>query len=193
LEQQQACEFISDPDLNSSTFAEYSKDRYACEFYDQFANHVEHVITDDCIGNYIFLADHNSYYLNTALSSSYEHHFEERVVVTDDQDLITRELEGHQSSRKEVVMVEHLFFMDEHVFYFSFKDSFAALLEIYISDHLKILDFIYSPALSGEYCFLKEFLSLLLHFRYHFLISCIDKIFSVLKFLEWLLWKFTFT
>jgi hypothetical protein len=70
LEQQQACEFISDSGLNSSTFAEYSKDRYACKFYDQFANQVEHVVTDDCIDNYMFLVDHNPCHLNTALSLS---------------------------------------------------------------------------------------------------------------------------
>jgi hypothetical protein len=40
LEQQQAGEFISYCESDSSTFAEYSRDRYACEFYDQFANHL---------------------------------------------------------------------------------------------------------------------------------------------------------
>ena len=38
LEQQRACEFTSDSGQNSSIFAEYSRDRYASEVYEQFVN-----------------------------------------------------------------------------------------------------------------------------------------------------------
>jgi hypothetical protein len=194
LEQQQACEIISDSDLNSSTFAEYSRDRYACEFYNQFANHVEHVVTDDCIGNYMFLADHNPCHLNTALSSSYDHDSEERqIAIFYDHKLLSREQEIHQSSSKEVVMVEQVFSLDQHVYDLSFKDPVAAFMESYISENLKISDFLSSPMFPGEYGFLNKFLSLLLYFRYHLLIGVMDKIFSVLKLLEWLLWKSAFT
>jgi len=95
LEQQQTYECISDSDLNSSIFAEYSRDRYACEFFDQIANQDEPMVTDDCIDNYMFLADYNPCHLNTALSSSSEHYSEEEVVVFDDHKLISREQEGH--------------------------------------------------------------------------------------------------
>jgi hypothetical protein len=111
------------------------------------------------------------------------------LLLQNDQDLITRELEGHLSSNKKVFMDES--FMDQHVSDFSFKDPFAALMESYVSDHLKISN--YSLTLPGEYCFLKEFLSLLLHFRHHLLINGIGEIISGLKLLEWFLWKFSFT
>jgi hypothetical protein len=38
----------------------------------------------------MFLVDHNPYDVNPVLSLSYEHHSEEMIVATDDQDLITR-------------------------------------------------------------------------------------------------------
>ena len=52
------------------------------------------MITNDCIENYMFLADHNPCHLNIALSSFSESFSEEKVVMIDDQDLIIRELEG---------------------------------------------------------------------------------------------------
>ena len=58
LEHQQRCKYISDLGKSSSTFADYSKDRYAYQVYDQFPNHVEYAVTDDGLDNYIFLADH---------------------------------------------------------------------------------------------------------------------------------------
>ena len=75
-------------------------------------------------------------------------------------------------------------FIDQYVSDLGFKDPVASLMESYFSDHLKVSDFIYLPALLGDYCFLKEFLSLLLHFRHHLLINDMDEIFSVLKLLE---------
>jgi hypothetical protein len=192
LEQQQACEFISDSGPDSSTFAEYSKDRYACKFYDRFANQVEHVVTNDCIDNYMFLTDHNPCHLNIALSLSFEHYSEEEVVLIDDQDLITIELEGHQFSNKETVMIEQVFSMDHHVYDLGFKDPVATFMESYISENLKFSDVRSSQMFLGGYGFLNEFLSLLLHFRRHLLIGGMDEIISVLKLLGWMLWKSTF-
>jgi hypothetical protein len=166
LEQQQACELISYLDLNSSTFVEYSRDRSACEFYNQFANHVEHVVIDDYIGNYMFLADHNPCHLNTTLSSSYDHDSEEmQIGIFYDHKLLSREQEIHQSSN---------------------KDPMVAFMESYILENLKIPYFLSSPMFSGEYGFLNKFLSLLLYFIYHLLIGVMNKIFSVFKLLEWL-------
>jgi hypothetical protein len=69
-------------------FADVSMDRYACQI-------LENEIVDDCIDNYMFVANHNPYDLNTVLSLSSEHYSEEEVVVIDDQDLIIIQLEGH--------------------------------------------------------------------------------------------------
>jgi hypothetical protein len=80
LEQQKAYELISDSDLNSSTLAEYSRDRYACEAYDQFVNQEEPMMTDDCIINYMFLADPNPCDGNPVLLSSCEHYSDNEIV-----------------------------------------------------------------------------------------------------------------
>jgi hypothetical protein len=47
LEQQQACEFISESDLDSLILAEFSRDRYESEVYDQFTNQIEPMIIND--------------------------------------------------------------------------------------------------------------------------------------------------
>jgi hypothetical protein len=123
---------------------------------------------------------------------SRDHYFKEEVVSPDDQDLLMKEQEGYQFSSKEAFMDEHFFPEDQHVSDLGFKDSFAALLESSFSDFLKISDFI-SPAFTGEYGFLKDSLSLLVYLCFYLLISDRDKIISVLKLLEWLLWKSAFT
>ena len=95
LEQQQACELLLDLESDSSLFAKYSQDRYESGFYDQFANQDEPMITDDCIGNYMFSTDLYSYDVNPILSSYYEHYSQKEILMIDDQDLIVREQEGH--------------------------------------------------------------------------------------------------
>ena len=90
-------------------------------------------------------------------------------------------------------MDEQLFFVDQHASDIGFKDPFAALLESYVSNFLKNSNCIISLILIGEYGFLKEFMSLLLHFCYDSLINDIDEIISIIKLLEWLLWKYAFT
>jgi hypothetical protein len=193
LEQHQGCKYISDSDQNSSVLEDVSMDRYAWKVDDQFSNHFDHEVIDDCIGNYMFLADNDQYDLNHVLSSSCDHHFEEKVVATNDQNLITRRLEGYQFSSKDVVMDEQFFSIDQDIFYLGLKDPFAALLGSYFSSYQNISYYIYSPSLTGEFCFLKGFLLLLLYFRHYLLISGMDKIISVLKLLEWLIWKSAFT
>ena len=89
-------------------------------------------------------------------------------------------------------MNEQCFPKDQHVSDLGFKDSFVALLESSFSDFLKISDFI-SRAFTGEYGFLKDSLSLLIYIFFYHLINDRDNIISVLKFLEWLLSKFSFT
>jgi hypothetical protein len=113
------------------------------------------------------------------------------MVATDDQDLITRELESHLFASREAFMDEAL--IDQYVSDLGFKDLVVALMESYGSEYVKISDLFYSSSLPGESSFLKEFLSLLLHFRHHLLINGMDKIFLVLKLLEWMLWNSAFT
>ena len=81
----------------------------------------------------------------------------------------------------------------QHNFYLGLKDLVAAFMESYISDNLKISDFLSFPVFLGMFGFLKNFLSLLLHVKHHLLISDKDEISSVFKLLGWLLWKSTFT
>jgi hypothetical protein len=149
--------------------------------------------TSDCIGNYMFLDDLNSYDFNIVLSSSPEQYSKEEVVVFDDHNLLSREPESHQSSSIEEVMVEQVFSLDQHVYELSFKDPMATFMESYISENLKFSDFLNSQMFPGGYGFLNKFLSLLLHFKHHLLIGGMDEIISVLKLLGWLLWKSSFT
>ena len=52
------------------------------------------MITDDCIGNYMFSTDLYSYHVNPVLSSYCEHYSQKGILMIDDQDLIIREQEG---------------------------------------------------------------------------------------------------
>ena len=52
------------------------------------------MITDDCIGNYMFSTDLYSYDVNPILSSYCEHYSQKGILMIDDQDLIIREQEG---------------------------------------------------------------------------------------------------
>jgi hypothetical protein len=69
-------------------------------------------------------------------------------------------------------------FIDQYVSDFGFKDPVASLMESYGSEYLKISYLFYLSSLPGESCFLKEFLSLLLHFRHHLLINGMDEYFQ---------------
>jgi hypothetical protein len=142
----------------------------------------------------MFLDDHNPCHLNTSLSSSYDHDYEERQIsIFYDHKLLSREQEIHQYFSKEVFMVEQVFSCDQHVYDLSFKYPVATFMESYISDNLKFSDFLSSQMFPGGYGFLNEFLSLLLHFKHHLLIGVMDEIILILKLLGWSLWKSTFT
>ena len=79
--------------------------------------------------------------------------------------------------------------MDQHVFDHGFKDPVETFMDSYFSENLKISYFLRFPLFMGKYGFLKNFLSLLLHVKHHLLISDKDEIYSVFKFLGWLLSK----
>ena len=100
LERPQVGEIILDLGQDSSIFAEYSRDKYACEVYDQFVNQEGPMIIDDFIGNYMFLSDPYLYDLNPILLSSCNHYAEEKFEIFDDHKLILREQEGHQFSNR---------------------------------------------------------------------------------------------
>ena len=89
------------------------------------------MITDDCIGNYMFSTDLYSYDVNPILSSYYEHYSQKEILMIDDQDLIIREQEGHQFFSREAIIFEQAFFVDHHVFYLGFKDVVVAFMESY--------------------------------------------------------------
>ena len=52
------------------------------------------MITDDCIGNYMFSNDVYSYDVNPVLSSDRENYSQKEILMIDDQDLIIKEQEG---------------------------------------------------------------------------------------------------
>jgi hypothetical protein len=73
------------------------------------------------------------------------------------------------------------------------NDPITIYMETYVSDFLKISNCIISLILMGEYGFLKELMLLLLYFYYYSLTSDIYEIILVIKLLEWVLWKSSFT
>jgi hypothetical protein len=150
-------EYISDSELDSSVCAEFSRDRYACEVYDQFVNQEEPMMTDDCIRNYMFLADPNPCDGNPVLLSSCEHYSDKEIVIFDDHELISRGQEDDQSSCRGTVMAEQeaaidvqLFPEKQHVSYLPFKDPVAAFMDLYFSENLKISDFLSLPMFMGD-------------------------------------------
>jgi hypothetical protein len=107
--------------------------------------------------------------------------------------LISKGKEGYLFSGKGECMHGKLSFLDYHVSYLGFEDPITSIFESYFSDSQKISYFIISPALVGDYGFIKESISPLLYLYDYLLISDIDGIISVLKLFEWLLWKYDFT
>jgi hypothetical protein len=83
--------------------------------------------------------------------------------------------------------------MTQNAFDLNFRDPVANLIELLISNPIKVLDFIHSSISIGEYEFLKVYLLLLICFSYFLLSSDRDKVIMVLKLLKWLLWKYAFT
>jgi hypothetical protein len=47
--------------------------------YDHFPNHFEHAVKDDCIDNYIFLADHNQNVLAPTIQLSCDHFLKRKL------------------------------------------------------------------------------------------------------------------
>ena len=67
------------------------------------------MITGDCIGNYMFLANLYPYDANPILLSSCNHYAEEKFEIFDDHKLILREQEGHQFSSRGTAIDVQLF------------------------------------------------------------------------------------
>ena len=83
--------------------------------------------------------------------------------------------------------------MNQNAFDLDFRDTMADLIELLISDPMKVLDFIHSSISMGDYEFMKDYLLLLICFSYFLLSSDRDKVIMILKLLKWLLWKSVFT
>jgi hypothetical protein len=90
LGQQPTCEFHLVLESDFSVFAEYSRDRYAREAYDQFESQEEPMMTNDCIINYMFSAELNPCDGNLVLLSSCQHHSDNEMVAFVDHELISR-------------------------------------------------------------------------------------------------------
>ena len=70
-----------------SFFSDFAME-HACG---SFWNHFEHAVTYDCINNYMFLANHSRNVLIHAMQSSYDHFYEDKILILDDQELISKE------------------------------------------------------------------------------------------------------
>ena len=129
----------------------YSQDRYESGFYDQFANQDEPMITDDCIGNYMFSTDFYSYDVNLVLSSDCEHYSQKEILMIDDQDLIIKEQEGSdqllslhfdptkvEQSTFNIDISEGKYQQHKKVFPIGFYDPVADYLELMSSIDIKI-------------------------------------------------------
>jgi hypothetical protein len=110
-----------------------------------FSNQFEHAVKDDCIDNYIFLADHNQNVLAPTIQLSYDHFSEEETVTLDDQELILKEQETHIFLSKRECVQWKSSFLNQQVSDHGFEDPVAALLESYLSNSLNISEFIISP------------------------------------------------
>jgi hypothetical protein len=150
-------------------------------------NQEETMMTDDCIGNYMFLTNPCSYDFNTVLSSSSEKFSEEELVMIYDQNLRSREQEGDHFSSKGIAMAEqeaaidvHLFSEEQHATYLPFKDPVASFMDVYFSKDLKISDFLSLSLFVGKYSFMNEFYSPFLHFKHQLWSSDRDKVPSFL-------------
>ena len=124
-------------------------DKDAYYAYDQFPNHFEHMVTYECIDNYILLADHYQYALNPTIQLSHDHS-ENEIVTLNDQELLTKGQERHILLSKEEFLHGQLFSLDQHVPDHGFVDPVAALLDSYHSYFLKISDLIISLAFLGD-------------------------------------------
>ena len=83
----------------------------------------------------------------------------------DDYEVITKEQESHQTSGTEAVIEEKFFSEYQQILDISFKDPVVDFIESYISENLKVLDFVTFHIFPIEFGFVKEFYSLLLHFK----------------------------
>ena len=138
LDQQPEGEYISDSVSVSSVCAEYSRDRYDDEVYDQFANQAEPRVTDDYIGNYIFSVDQNSCDIKPIRSPSCVHLSEEVNTILYDQKISDPHHDNHSDAfvfvsnaptklcchEDEIVPVENLK-GEEHIL-ISASDSFRS-------------------------------------------------------------------
>jgi hypothetical protein len=178
---------------NSSIFVDFSMDRNAYQSYDQVSDHFDHAVVVDCIDNYMFLAGPNYDALNLVVQLPCDHSYEEETATVDDQEFVSKEQGGHLFATRETFTKEQPSLLKKPKFYHVIHDPIAIYMESYVSDFLKISNCIISPILTGKYGFMNDLMLLLLYFFYYSLISGIDEIISVIKLLEWLLWKSTFT
>ena len=146
--------------------------------------------TNGCIDDFIFFTQD---VLQPIVQLPSDYFYEEEIVIFDNQELITRGQESHLFSNKGKSIYRQSFFLNQQASDHGFDDPVAAYMESYVSNLMKISDFSNSPVLRSECDSRKKFLSMLSFFYYFLLSSLLDEIISVIKMLEWLLWKSTFT
>ena len=88
--EQDECEYISYLEQNSSVFSKFSMDKNVHDAYDQIPNNFEHAVIDDCMDNYMFLADHSHNASSPAMQLSHDHFYEEEIIIHDYKELISK-------------------------------------------------------------------------------------------------------
>jgi hypothetical protein len=157
LEQQKGSRYDSKLESGSSTFVDFSMGRNAYQSYDQFPEHFEHVLVDDCIDNYMFLDDHSYDGINPAAPLSCDHSYEGETTTVDDQELVSKEQGGHLFASRDNFIEEQPGLLKQPRFCHIIHDPMAIYMESYISDFLKFSNFITSPILTGVYGAMKYF------------------------------------
>lgn len=94
-----------------------------------FPNHFEHAVTYDCIDNYMFLANHSRNVLIHAMQSSYDHFYEDKILILDDQELISKEQPTQFFFIKMESLPGQLSFLNQHFSNHGYEDPTSILLE----------------------------------------------------------------
>jgi len=114
LEQQEDCKYDSylRQHLKVFFFSDLAMDRDIDHIGIHIPNHFEQEVVDDCIDNHIIKVDQNHNLLNPTIPSSYDHFYEEEIVICDDQEFLLKDQGGQLFFRKGECMHEKSFFSE---------------------------------------------------------------------------------
>jgi len=193
VEQQEECKYRSDLTQHLTKCSDFALNQVVNHVGVHILSHLEQEVEDDCLSNFVIKADYSQISSNFVKQSSYEHFYEEEIVICDDQKFFLKDQGGSLFSRKREDILKQSRVLNQFDCDLGFEDPVAALLESYLLDSFQFSDFIILLAFVNKYDPLKEFLWLLSHFYYYLFISGRRRILLDMKLLTWLHWKHEFT